>query len=59
MKQGKEEELCLPETWDLHNKQRSKICLRFLSLRLENCYPKEALGSRSVAEISDLLSASS
>ena len=42
----------LPETWDLHNNQS---CLRFLRLRLEKRYSKEALGSSSVAEISGSL----
>ena len=46
-KQEKEEELCLPDTWDLHNNQSSKSCLRFLNLRLEKRYLKEALGSSS------------
>ena len=50
-KQGKEKELCLPETWNLHNNQSSKSCFRFLSLRLEKRYSKKALGSSSVAEI--------
>ena len=42
-KQGQEEELCLPETWDLHNNQRSKSCLCFLSIRLENATPEKHL----------------